>query len=179
MTACNSIALDLPKGHNLRKALLQYKQRFEDAVDELLEFWVVNISWCYNRLEFPLVNCTLSGKSVMDIYGKTCMDNWMILGLNGPGYWTQVMGGILSLVLKSSKNLAILMYPHYPWFAFELPLISFDSGDSLLGISKVENHEIAAQSSEPRFRSAGWRNSVSTQVPHIQKFHLFRKFTHT
>lgn len=35
MTACNTIALDLPKGHNLRKSLLQYKQRFEDAVDEL------------------------------------------------------------------------------------------------------------------------------------------------
>ena len=37
MTACNTIALDLPKGHNLRKSLLQYKQRFEDAVDELLD----------------------------------------------------------------------------------------------------------------------------------------------
>jgi len=42
MTACNTIALDLPKGHNLRKSLLQYKQRFEDAVDELLDFgWLL------------------------------------------------------------------------------------------------------------------------------------------
>ena len=33
---CNAVAMDLPKDHGLRKSLLEYKQRFEDEMEELL-----------------------------------------------------------------------------------------------------------------------------------------------
>ena len=45
VNAITNLALELPQSNGLRKTMGQYKTRFEEAIDELLGFFILDITF--------------------------------------------------------------------------------------------------------------------------------------